>query len=767
MRKNRFSGINFDTLKLEGALFTAGMVQKIVSGEANNQTAEDYNILPGLNLIDEIGRSFRIASALWAAYKTGRTTAQKFTAGFFHDCLSYSKEDYEATVNAAQDESGLHSQTFWAIKTAAANDTYAIRLLRPHASLGRPAFVEFNLETILSENRFPDFKMLYLFFHSSRIRLAEGECVWDVWKKEGEDNGVRVREKLRVGVTEALTELGRGFIAFPDTANDTLREKLDSGELGSTGYFTELLRLIYRFLFLITIEERGLLFEHDITAEMDDSLRASIRRAQEIYRQGYSLRRLRDRSLSYQTANNYSDIWAGLKIVWNALARGESRLDLPSLGGLFGAAVCPNLDPCKISNAAILNAMRKLRWTTEDRRLMLIDYKNLDVEELGSVYESLLELEPVLNVPRGEFSLSDKGGARKTTGSYYTDESLVLSLIKSNLDPLIEEKLGGGKSPPAPAPRSGQYVHACGASTFPSAWSSASPSPKGAAAPLKSPAELEKVLLSITVIDPSCGSGHFLLAAARRLAEHLAQLRHGEITDANYRSALRDIIASCIYGVDLNPLAVELTRMALWLEGYEPGKPLSFLDHHIRCGNSLAGVMDFDVLAKGIPGDAYKALSGDDSEAAKKIKKRNEKEIENIKHGQSSLFADPLEKTAAKLNEFHRRLENAANDSLEDVEKKARIFADLLELPEYRHIKKACDLYTAAFYAEKQNGVPIPTSADVNRAAAGQEELTFNEGVNALAAKIAAENRFFHWPLEFPEVFTKGGFDCVLGNPPW
>jgi hypothetical protein len=761
MRKNQFAGIDFDTLRLEGSLFTADIVHNILSGNASKQSAKDYDIPPGLTISDEAGRGFRIASACWAGRKDGQMGLDKFAWDFFHNCLGYTKEDYAAVVNTNRDDA------HWEIKAAVSRDVYTIRLLRPSASLGRPAFVEFNLETILNENRFPDFKMLYLFFHASRSRRTAGQCIWDVWKKEGEDIGVRVRDKLRDGVTEALTALGQGFLAFDDAGNESLRQKLENGDLSSAEYFTELLRLIYRFLFLITIEERGLLFEHDPSGAADSAQRQELQAKQEIYHSGYSMRRLRDRALTFQASGAYSDIWAGLKILWKALARGEARLDLPSLGGLFAPLMCPNLDRCKISNAAILAAMRRLRWTYEGSRLMLIDYKNLDVEELGSVYESLLELEPVLNVPRGEFSFAGKGGVRKTTGSYYTDESLVVSLIKSNLDPLIAEKLEGGSLPPAPAPRSGRYVHACGASTSPSAWSSAPPSPKGAAAPLKSPLQPEKILLSITVIDPSCGSGHFLLAAARRLAEHLAQLRHGEITDANYRAALRDIIASNIYGVDLNPLAVELTRMALWLEGYERGKPLSFLDHHIRCGNSLVGVMDFDVLAKGIPDDAYKVLSGDDSEAARKIKKQNKEEIEDLKRGQGNLFAEPFEKTEARLTAFHWRLENLTNDSLEDVEQKRRLFEDLLASPEYRQTKNACDLYTAAFYAEKQKGAPVPTTADINRAAAGQAESLLSKGVNALAAEIAAGNRFFHWRLEFPEVFTKGGFDCVLGNPPW
>jgi hypothetical protein len=745
MKKNLFAGINFDTLSLEGTLFTAGIVQKILQSGASSQTARDYAIPLGLGISDEVGRSFQIAQALWAVHKSGKMTLAKFTEDFFRDCLGYSRESFLAVVNTNREDA------HWELRAVLnKNSEYTVRLFRPSTSLGRPSFVEFNLETILSEKRFPDFKMLWLFFHASRSRVAPGSDsgVWDAWKKEGEETGVRVRDKLRDGVTAALVELGRGFLTFPDPDNEALRKNLVDGTISAAEYYAELLRLIYRFLFLITIEERGLLFEHETKDVTDETARRVLERAHEIYNSGYSLRRLRDRALVFHAHDTYSDIWASVKIVWASLAHGEPLLDLPSLGGLFGSGQCPNLDRCSIANAAILEAMRTLRWTYDEHsRLMLIDYKNLGVEELGLVYESLLELEPRLNVPRGEFDLEGKGNNRKTTGSYYTDESLVLSLIKSNLDPLIEEKINSPRITRINADKENKNN-------------------KIRENPCSS-VDLEKNLLSITVIDPACGSGHFLLAAARRLAEHLAHIRHGEITDANYRTALRDIIASGIYGVDLNPLAVELARMALWLEGYEPGKPLSFLDHHIRRGNSLVGVLDFDVLQKGIPDDAYKALSGDEKEAANAVKKQNRKEIVELSTGQGHFFAAPIEKTEASLTAFHWRLENAANNSLDDVEQKRRLFDELLASPEYRHMKNACDLYTAAFYAEKKKGAPVPTTADVNRAAAGQAEGHLSKGVNALAARVANENAFFHWRLEFPEVFSRGGFDCVLGNPPW
>ena len=144
--------------------------------------------------------------------------------------------------------------------------------------------------------------------------------------------------------------------------------------------------------------------------------------------------------------------------------------------------------------------------------------------------------------------------------------------------------------------------------------------------------------MSIKVIDPACGSGHFLLAAARRIGKELAKVRTGESQPAPepLRQAVRDVIQNCIYGVDLNPLAVDLCKVALWIEGFATGKPLNFLDHRIKCGNSLVGVLDLDCLDAGIPDDAFKAVTGDDKKSAANLKKRNKKERET--QGQLSIF---------------------------------------------------------------------------------------------------------------------------------
>ena len=167
------------------------------------------------------------------------------------------------------------------------------------------------------------------------------------------------------------------------------------------------------------------------------------------------------------------------------------------------------------------------------------------------------------------------------------------------------------------------------------------------------PHEPEKALLSIRVCDPACGSGHFLLAAARRLGKELARVRTGEDEPApeRVREATRDVISHCIYGVDKNPLAVDLCRVALWLESHAGDKPLTFLDHRIRCGDSLVGVFDLEVLKDGIPDKAFEPLEGDDRAAVREAKRRNVGERDApLFHAP---FSEQLKQIAERLRTRH------------------------------------------------------------------------------------------------------------------
>nr|WP_255604379.1 hypothetical protein [Oscillochloris sp. ZM17-4] len=265
-----------------------------------------------------------------------------------------------------------------------------------------------------------------------------------------------------------------------------------------------------------------------------------------------------------------------------------------------------------------------------------------------------------------------------------------------------------------------------------------------------------------------------MLAAARRLGRELARVRAGEDqpSPTQFRRAVRDVIRRCIFGVDLNPLAVDLCKLALWIEGHAAGLPLSFLDHHIRQGNSLVGATRA-LVEQGIPDDAYKAVTGDDKPTASSARKRNKQERDLYqKQGmvQQDLFAAQShagDDMAAAL----RALDEAADDSVPAVRARTARYAALRRQADAERAK--FDLWTAAFFQPltPTNARYVPTTKDlIDFQPAGEKAL--------MAAPLADDVGFFHWELEFPQVFTtpqpsalspqpSEGFDVVLGNPPW
>ncbi|MDQ6972810.1 MAG: hypothetical protein Q9M30_09180, partial [Mariprofundaceae bacterium] len=276
------------------------------------------------------------------------------------------------------------------------------------------------------------------------------------------------------------------------------------------------------------------------------------------------------------------------------------------------------------------------------------------------------------------------------------------------------------------------------------------------------PHDQRKAILSIRVCDPASGSGHFLLAAARRLAAELARIDAGadQPTEADYRHAMREVVAHCIYGVDINPLAVELCRTALWLETVEPGKPLGFLDARIRCGNSLVGVLDPDLLKDGIPANAFKALTGDDKPIVAQLKKDNRATSDSV---QGDLFGgDSLDEAELEIELVDEMPENTP----EQIAEKRTAWLEAQQSASVRRERLKFDTFTAAFFAPKtattRNTVPV--NQDLARLRQG---LPLDAAKESMVKGLAKQHRFFHWHLAFPEVFEKGGFDCVLGNPPW
>jgi hypothetical protein len=595
-----------------------------------------------------------------------------------------------------------------------------LRLLRDSTSLTRQAFVEFDLEAIFEGELYADFALLWSVCHRTRFGAAKPEeCLLERWSKKAADDGTRALDKLRGGVEQAIETLGTGFLAQP--TNGALREALRSGELDRQDYYRELLRLVYRLIFLFTAEDRrdettGRELLLDPAAPDDAAGR---------YRRYYSTARLRSLA-GRRRGTRHPDLWGSLRRVITALGgEGAPTLALPALGSfLFGSTACPYLDTADLRNENLLDAVRALATIEEDRRLRLVDYRNLGAEELGGIYEGLLELHPRIEVdatpPRFELGTT-AGNERRTTGSYYTHSDLISCLLDSALDPVVDEAVRGRDREAA-----------------------------------------ERAILELALVDPAAGSGHFIVAAAHRLAKRLAAIRTGEGEPAPtaVRHALRDVIAHCIYAVDINPMAVELCKVSLWLEALEPGMPLSFLDAHVKCGNSLVGATP-ELVTAGIPDAAYEVLDGDDPRTARGLRDRNARE----RIGQLGFSDIGVDFDIAGLATSWARLETMDESSLARIQKKEREYRRLLESPEARQRRRAADAWCAAFFTVKTQGTGSVTSAAIRALASpnGNAETSVGRTVDGALADVGT----FHWPLEFPDIAARGGFDVVLGNPPW
>ena len=621
-----------------------------------------------------------------------------------------------------------HEGSLWGV----VSNGRQLRLVRDNVSMTRQAFVEFDLEAIFKGQSFSDFRLLWLTLHATRFDVpADGqphECVIEKWHVEGATVGTRVLGELSTGVKQAIEALGRGFLAHP--ANNDLRTALASGELASQDYYRQLLRLVYRFLFLFVTESRDLLLDP-----------AASRRARDLYKQYYSATRLQ--TLAGTTrGNRHRDLFESLKLVMTALGgSGAAPLGLLGLGGyLWSDAAIGLLGTAALSNAALLSAVRSLSYIVDKDGRRPVDYKNLGSEELGGVYEQLLELHPEINptapLASDRFHLGlSAGNERKTSGSHYTPDSLVQVCLDTALEPLLAERLAGKKGPDA-----------------------------------------EQALLALKICDTAVGSGHFLIGAAHRLAKRLAAVRTGDVEPSPeaYRTALRDCIRNCLYGVDLNPMAAELCRVNLWLESMEPGKPLSFLDHHIKIGNSLLGATPA-LLEAGIPDAAFESIEGDDKKLCSRFKKANKKEREDGKNKQQSLFAAPLK--LGNLTSVYAALSALPDDSLDQVAAKQRHYESLVASSDYKSGRLLADAWCAAFVWKKTAELDFPVTEEVFRSIESNPHSLAPWMLEEIQ-RLAKQYKFFHWHLEFPDVFTAapgaanpngwtGGFDCILGNPVW
>jgi len=760
--------VNYPSIRIEGAILSPDILERLE--DAPGQRATNFGLDGSARVKDEIARAWADAQDYWRIFQrkletlrpdspATTETRQQWVVpllGLLGYQLEYQSRGTELNgktyaishrvanrgqtpvhITGCREPSGLDRKPEKAVLRMSAHamvqeyltldeDLYGLvtngrllRLLRDSSRLVKLTYLEFDLDRIFTDGLFADFAILYRLLHATRLpasREAAAESLIERYHQDSLDSGSRIRDGLSRAVERAIRDFANGFLAHP--ANEALRNAAASGELKPEAYYQHLLRLIYRLLFLMVIEERGLVFPLGMAAARRD-----------IYDRYYSVQRLRRLSEKrYLADRRHHDLWLALRATFRLFEAGGPGSEIglaPLAGDLFSPDAIGLLARATLGNDVLLSCLRSLGLYQhpDTRQVIRVNYAALNVEELGSVYEGLLKFNAVFSLQAGVPTFDLQAGADDTQ-SHYTDDDLVQPLIKHSLDYLIAEKL--------------------------------------------KERDREQALLSLRVADISCGSGHILLAAARRIATQLAIVRTGEEqpSPSAFRAAIRDVIRQCIYGVDVNPLAVELCKVALWLEAHNPGEPLNFLDHHIKCGNAVVGFARREEVERGVPDEAFVTMPGDDKETAALVRKRNKAERKDHASGQIPL-APAIQKQLDDILRGWRELSVLPERTPEDIAAKKRRYQDFTKGEDAWLLNQIAAIPIAQFYLPKtQANLPkLITDAEFRRYWKG--EVSPQGQATAQAWALGEQNRFFHWFLEFPEIIQRGGFDCILGNPPY
>jgi hypothetical protein len=761
--------MTFPSIRIEGTILSGELLSKLDSTDTLGQRHRDFGFDSQSKLKDEIVRAWTAGQAFYKAFQHKLEGVKEGTAATSETrnqwiipllgLLGYAELEFQAQAELVGDKPfrlshRLRSHGGFAVHIVGARESldrkpeagagarvsphahvqeylnltehlYAIvtngrllRLLRDSTRLVRLSYVEFDLDQMFGEDLFADFAIFYRLLHVSRLPKATSdspESLLEHYHQDSLASGERIRDGLSGAVKQSILLFADGFLNHPQS--DALRQLAASDPDFASHLYQRLLRLVYRLLFLMVIEERDLVYAAGSDA-----------RKRNLYYAHYSLARLRRIAEKRHLADGrHHDCWDALRStfrLFDETATGHP-LGIEPLGGdLFDSGALGPLGNATLDNETLLACLRNLSLfrNPDTGQLMRVNYAALNVEEFGSVYQGLLEFEPQVTHSgnRWRFAFA-RGDERSRTGSHYTPDELVQPLIKHSLDYLIADKL--------------------------------------------KEKDKEKALLSLRVADVACGSGHILLAAARRIGTELAVLRTGDDqpSPAAFREAVRDVIRHCIYGMDLNPLAVELCKVALWLEAHVPGWPLSFLDHRIHCGNAIVGLAHRTELQRGIPDEAFKTLPGDDKELAAALRKQNKEE----RSGQKTLnFAGRVEDDIRALDDEWKKFDRMPERSAADYYSRRTEYEKFRDNIRLRNLRLLADTQVAQFYLPK-------TPENRGKHVTHDTFSRWMEGLNPTGPGIAAaitvshSKHFGHWFVEFWDVADAGGFDLIIGNPPY
>ena len=607
-------------------------------------------------------------------------------------------------------------------------------------------YYEVDLPELLERGGVEEFKYFYLFFRPEALRKSGNESFLDEVWAESETASQELGEDLQDNVFTALRVLGRGFVESNNTLDIDPNDDEALDELKDQS-----LVLLYRLMFVLYAESRNLIHP-DNPAAVDE------------YEANFSLDELRldihdqigevDEGFEDEFSNHSTTMWSRIEDLSRLIDEGEEALGIPPYnGGLFNSDSHTFLANHEISNRYLGEVIYRLSTTQNDEgRYVLADYGDLDTRHLGSVYEGLLEhqfeiadeemaavaedggqvwkpatdvsvSEAVDKVPQGELYVVNDQGERKSTGAYYTPNYVVTYIVEETVAPLVDD-IRDDLVDQGFERGTQEYL-----------------------------GPFLQRITDLKILDPAMGSGHFLTKATGYLSQQVMEEVREVETEMGVafdeQHIRREIAKECIYGVDINGMAVELAKLSMWLETLATDRPLAFLDHHLKAGNSLVGSDITDVLSN----DA-------------------EENTGQITLGQA--FARVRQKTLGHVMDLMQDLLAIDNDELSDIKSMEELYGEIRDDPLYQRLFEVANVHTA-----EQFGVDVPEGVyedmagaidDADEWAEIREEDWFRS-----AQALAGEQSFFHWELEYPEVFFDedgekldgGGFDAVIGNPPW
>jgi type I restriction-modification system DNA methylase subunit len=634
----------------------------------------------------------------------------------------------------------------WAVLT----DGRKWRLYYDPTSHRLDSYYEIDLPTVLEKGDLEDFKYFYLFFrHGAFLEDSSGECFLDEVYDESNVFAQVLGEDLQDNIYEAIKILSEGFMQYPD--NDLSEDDLDLIHDSSLIY-------LYRLIFVLYAESEG---------------RDLLDTNNEIYEESYSLNTLKQDVAEELDSPNpkYHDwqdnLWDRLDELFKLIDQGsksrgipEEDLYIPAYnGGLFRTS--PDEDDSvearfianhQVGDAYLAEVIELLTRSQNGNGggKIFVDYSSLDVRHLGSIYEGLLEYqldvadEPLavedgeyvpagegdeVIVEEGEVHLSTGSGERKATGSYYTPEYIVEHIVEETLGPLVDDIRSS----------------LVGQSAF----------DEGGFA-----AEFAEEIFDLKILDPAMGSGHFLTSAIDYLAREIIDAQERQAAqqgietvdeDHDINWARRQVAQRCIYGVDLNPLAVELAKVSLWLRTLAAEQPLAFLDHHLKTGNSLVGsdIKEIEELESDAGGAAKNAKLADFGVARKGTIEQLMRIYGDFVAIENQDLAD-VKEMEAKYDEFERNKLRQRLEAMANVHTAEEFGLDNVPSDAYKRMAKA-----------------LESDSQWNQI---QDISWFQDAQN-----WANEAKYFHWKLEYPEVFygeegnnlDNPGFDAIIGNPPY